>query len=277
MATGRKYYLLALLSGLTCVVALYIHVHRQGRTTWIDSSIISITGAIQDTYSGMGRGVKGAVDHYFLLVNVKKQNEELQQEVGSLRSKVVAQDEIVLENKRLQELLALKQKEKENFLSARVVAHDVSPDFLGIRIDRGSLDGVSIGMGVIHNGGVVGRVLRVTPQYSDVMTLLDPSSSIDVIVQRSRARGILSGQSKSLSGKLKYIDRLDDVMVNDTLVSTDFGHIFPKGLLVGTITAVIPNSNGILQTISVKSSVDIYRVEEVFLVFPPKQSEKAVN
>lgn len=225
----------------------------------------------------MGRGVKGAVDHYFLLVNVKKQNEELQQEVGSLRSKVVAQDEIVLENKRLQELLALKQKEKENFLSARVVAHDVSPDFLGIRIDRGSLDGVSIGMGVIHNGGVVGRVLRVTPQYSDVMTLLDPSSSIDVIVQRSRARGILSGQSKSLSGKLKYIDRLDDVMVNDTLVSTDFGHIFPKGLLVGTITAVIPNSNGILQTISVKSSVDIYRVEEVFLVFPPKQSEKAVN
>jgi rod shape-determining protein MreC len=76
---------------------------------------------------------------------------------------------------------------------------------------------------------------------------------------------------------LKYIDRLDDVLVNDILVSTDFGRIFPKGMLVGTVTAVIPNSNGILQTVAVKSAIDIYRLEEVFLVFPPKQSEKVFN
>ncbi|NBY19547.1 hypothetical protein EBQ74_04740 [bacterium] len=53
--------------------------------------------------------------------------------------------------------------------------------------------------------------------------------------------------------------------------------MFPKGLFVGTVTAVIPNSNGILQTVAVKSAVDIYRVEEVFLVFPPKQPEKSIN
>ncbi len=268
---------MALLSGVTCIVALYVHVHRQGRTTWIDNGIISVTGGLQSVVLGLGQGVKNLVDHYFLLVDAKKKNEQLELEVSSLRSKVITQDELILENKRLQEQLAFKAKEKETLLSAKVIAHDVSPDFLGIRIDRGSDDGVQLGMGVIHTSGIVGRVHRLTRRYSDVVTLLDPSSNVDVIVQRSRARGILSGQSKSLSGKLKYIDRLDDVMVNDILVSTDFGNIFPKGLMVGTITAVIPNSNGILQTISVKSAIDVYRVEEVFLVFPPKQSEKAIN
>jgi len=277
LATGRKYYLVALLSSVTCVVALYVYVHRQGRTTWIDSGIISITGALQSGVSGIAQGVKGVVDHYFLLVDAKKRNEELESEVSALRSKVVSQEEILLENKRLQEQLSLKAKEKETLLAAKVVAHDVSPDFLGIRIDRGLSHGVQLGMGVIHTNGVVGRIHRVTPSYADVITVLDPSSNMDVIIQRSRARGILSGQSKSLTGKLKYVDRLEDVKVDDLLVSTDFGHIFPKGMMVGTVTGVSPNSNGILQSISVKSAVDIYRVEEVFLVFPPRQSEKAIN
>jgi len=268
---------MALLSGVTCIVALYVHVHRQGRTTWIDNGIISATGGLQSLVSNFGLGIKNIADHYILLVNAKKRNEELETEVGQLWTKVISQDEILLENKRLQEQLNFKSKEKETLVAARVVAHDVSPDFLGIRIDRGSNDGVQLGMGVVHTRGVVGRVHRITSFYSDVLTILDPSSNIDVIVQRSRARGILSGQSKQLSCKLKYIDRLDDVMINDTLVSTDFGHVFPKGLLVGTVTAVIPNSNGILQTVAVKSGIDIYRLEEVFLVFPPKQPEKAIN
>jgi rod shape-determining protein MreC len=277
LATEKKYYVVALLSAVTCILALYIHVHRQGRTTWIDNGIISFTGGLQSGLSQLGQGVKGSVDHYFLLVNAKKRSEQLEEENNALRSKVISQEEILAENKRLQDQLNFKAREKEILVSARVVAHDVSPEFLGIRIDRGSSDGVVPGLGVIHTSGVVGRVQRVTPHYADVLTLLDPSSNLDVIVQRSRARGILSGQSKQLSCKLKYIDRLDDIQVDDILVSSDFGHIFPKGLLVGTVTAVIPNSNGILQTVAVKSGIDIYRVEEVFLVFPPKQTEKAIN
>lgn len=258
---------------MTCIVALYVYVHRQGRTTWIDSGIISVTGGVQSGVTQLGQGLKRTVDHYFLLVDAKKRNEELEKENSLLRSKVISQNEILLENQRLETQLNFKAQEKENLIAARVVAHDVSPDFLGIRINRGARDGVQPGMGVIHTSGLVGRVHRVSPHYSDVLTLLDPSSNIDVIVQRSRARGILSGQSKQLSCKLKYIDRLDDVVVDDILVSTDFGNVFPKGLMVGTVVAAIPNSNGVLQTVVVKSAIDIYRVEEVFLVFPPKQSE----
>ena len=73
---------------------------------------------------------------------------------------------------------------------------------------------------------------------------------------------------------MKYVDRLEDVAVNDTVVSSGFGGIFPKGLLIGYVSAVIPSPNGILQTVTVKSAVDIYRLEEVFIVLPPAEPEK---
>ena len=277
LPTGRKYYLLALLTGLTCLLALYVHGHRQGRTNWLDGWIIALTGGLQSGMSNVGKGIKGTAEHYILLVNAQKKNEELEREVATLRSKVTAQEELLSENKRLKEGLSFKETLKNDLLAARVVAHDVSPDYLGLRIDRGTRDGVRIGMGVIGLGGVVGRIQRATPFYSDVLTLVDPSSNIDVVVQRSRARGILSGQNKQLSCKLKYVDRLEDIMVNDVLITTDFGGIFPKGQLIGSVTAVIPNSNGILQTVTAKSAVDIYRLEEVFVVFPPAQPEKIIN
>jgi rod shape-determining protein MreC len=131
-----------------------------------------------------------------------------------------------------------------------------------------------VGLGVISPSGVVGRVHRVTKRYADVLTLIDPTSNIDAIIQRSRARGIISGQSKQMTCRMKYVDRLEDVAINDAVLSSDFGNIFPKGLLIGYVSAVVPSQNGILQTVTVKSAVDIYRLEEVFVVFPPDEPEK---
>jgi rod shape-determining protein MreC len=117
----------------------------------------------------------------------------------------------------------------------------------------------------------------VTPNYADVVTVLDPTSNVDIVVQRSRVRGILSGLEGELSCTLKYIDRLDDVLKDDTVVASGFGNIFPKGLLVGQVTSVTPDRNGVIKAVTVKTAVDIYRLEEVFIVVPPPEPEKAAK
>lgn len=274
MPNQRKYTLFALFTLCICVLAIYIHRHRQGQTGRIDNLLISSAGNVQRNLSYVGFGFRAIVDHYMLLVNTQKQNEDLEQEVLALKAQVTALQEIELENQRLRSGLVLRDATSQPMLAARVVAHDVSSDYHGIRIDRGTDHGVRVGMGVISSSGLVGRVLRASPTYSDVLTLLDPSSNIDVIIQRSRARGVLTGQAKALHCKLKYLDRLEDVAVNDTAVASGFNAIFPKGLLVGYVTSVSSSGSGILQTISVRSAVDIYRLEEVFVVFPPAQPEK---
>ncbi|MCB0417082.1 MAG: rod shape-determining protein MreC [Bdellovibrionales bacterium] len=274
MGARRRYAFFALLTLSICALALYVHRHRQGRTGFVDNIIISATGYLQSQSIYFVRGAQSFVEKYLLLVNTQSENEELKKELAYLRTKLAALQEVETENARLREGLRFSSQLEQQLLAAHVIAHDVSSDYFGIRVDRGSDDGVKPGMGVISPAGLVGRILRVTKNYADVLTLVDPTSNIDAVIQRTRARGIISGQAKRVLCSLKYVDRLEDVAVNDTVVSSGFGSIFPKGLLVGYVTDVVPNPSGVLQKITVKSAVDIYRLEEVFIVFPPAESEK---
>ena len=273
MAGQRKYTFFGFLTISICVLALYIHRHRDGRTGKIDNILISTSGSIQEYLFYFTHGSRTLVDNYFLLVNTKKRNQELEEEVGRLRNQIATMDNVSSENRRLREALDFKQATPQKMVSAHVIAHDVSSDYFGVRIDKGSEDGIRAGMGVVSHHGVVGRIHRVAKHFSDVLTLIDPTSNVDGVIERSRARGVITGQSKQLTCRMKYIDRLDDVQANDTVVSSGFGGIFPKGLLIGNVISVVPSSAGILQTVTVKAAVDIYRLEEVFVVFPSGESE----
>ncbi len=274
MPYRRKYTFVALLTLAICALALYIHRHREGRTGFIDNLFISVTGSFQEQSMYFVRGARSLVDHYFLLVGTKQDNEHLRRELGFMETKLAALQDVEAENLRLRESLKFSEKIDYNLLAAHVIAHDVSAEYNGVRVDRGKKHGVRSGMGVISPSGLVGRVLRVTENYADVLTIVDPTSNIDAVVQRSRARGILTGLANRRQCRLKYVDQLEDVALQDTVVSSGFGHIFPPGLLLGYVTAVDRSNNGVVQNITVKSAIDIYRLEEVFIVFPPAETEK---
>lgn len=275
MPKQRKYALAFLFTVSICVLAWYIHRHRQGKTGAIDNFLITSAASLQKNFYYFSKGSRTIVDRYVLLVNAEKEREGLYKEVAYLKTKVVALQEVEMENTRLLQQLHFGEKIAEPLLAAHVVGHDASTDYFGIRIDKGKDDGVRPGMGVISPSGLVGRVLRTADKYSDVLALVDPTSNIDAIIQRSRARGIVSGQSKTLTCRLKYVDRSEDVALNDVVVSSGFNAIFPRGLVIGYVSAVIPDPNGILQTVVVKSAVDIYRLEEVFIVLSPAEPPKA--
>ena len=232
---------------------------------------------MQKNFFFLGRGGRSVFDHYFMLVGTQKKNEQLEKENAYLRTTLTAMKEVENENARLRQGLALRGELTQKLEAAHVIAHDISGDYFGVRIDVGSEKGIRPGMGVISPLGVVGRVLRVTKGYSDVLTVLDPTSNVDVVIQRSRVRGVLSGQTGDLQCKLKYVDRLDDVRKEDVVVASGFGGTFPKGLLVGQVAAVAPDRNGVIQNVTVKSAVDIYRLEEVFIVVPPPEPEKTAK
>lgn len=260
-----------------CFLALYIHQHRQGRTGRVDGAVTSLSGNLQENSSYLGNGVRSLFNHYVFLMNAARRNESLEKEVAELKQRLVLLQEMEAENRRMSTALDFKSAVSIKTLAAKVVAQDVSTDFVGIRIDRGSRDGIEVGMGVIHPGGVVGTIYRVSEHFSEVLTLADPASNIDAVVQRSRARGIVSGESKTLNCKLKYMDKLEDVSQDDAIVSTNFGGIFPSGLLIGHVSEVSSTANGILQNITVKTAVDLYRLEEVLVVISPIKSAKTTS
>lgn len=240
----------------------------------MDNALTWVTGNLQENSGFFAQGLRKISNHYVFLVESAKKNEILEREIAEAKQKIVQLQEVEAANRRLSSILDFKSSLPTKTLAARVVAYDISPDFMGIRIDRGSRDGLRVGMGVIHPGGVVGTIHRVSEHFSDVLTLADPASSIDAVIQRSRARGIVSGETNTLNCKLKYMDKLEDVTQDDTVVSTNFGDVFPSGLLIGYVSEISSTSNGILQDISVKTAVDLYRLEEVLVVISSNQSAK---
>jgi len=113
--------------------------------------------------------------------------------------------------------------------------------------------------------GVVGQVVGVTPYAAKVLLLTDPNSGIDVLVQRTRSRGIVSGSLDS-GTVLKYVKRSEDVQEGDRLMTSGIDGIFPKGMMVGTVIKVRKQNIGLFQFIEVLPAVQTSRIENVLVV-----------
>ncbi len=204
-------------------------------------------------------------ENYVALWKTREENLSMMDENRKLVNTILNLRELEQENIRLRNLLQFKENFKMDAVVARMVAKDVSSEFRAIRINRGKLHGIEPNMAVINAEGVIGRVLRVTDNTADVVTLLDPLSAIDAFIMRSRARGIVEGLTDALC-QLKFALRVDDIQPGDLLLSSGLGGNFPKGIPVGTIIKVTRKSFGITQKVEVKPSVDFSKLEEVLVV-----------
>jgi rod shape-determining protein MreC len=120
-------------------------------------------------------------------------------------------------------------------------------------------------MPVVTGDGIVGQIFRVSPNYSKVLLAITPSSAIDVILQKSRVRGILKGTG-SQSYRLEYILKTVDVEEGDHVITAGYGGIFPTGLSVGTVSKVIRKKRGMFQEIEVSPAVDYLSLEELLVI-----------
>jgi len=207
----------------------------------------------------------GIYENYLSLWNTRNENQILMDENRKLVNTILNLRELEQENVRFRSLLQFKESYKVDSVLARIIAKDVSTEFRALRINRGSSSGIEPNMAVINSEGVVGRVLRVSEDTADVVSMLDPLSAIDAYILRSRVRGIVEGLTDTLC-QLKFALRVDDIQPGDILLSSGLGGNFPKGVPVGTVIKVTRKSYGITQKVEVKPSVDFSKVEEVLVV-----------
>ena len=145
---------------------------------------------------------------------------------------------------------------------ARVIDNDRTTLFKTLLINKGTADGLRVGLPVLADRGVVGRIIETSWHASRVLLMIDENSNIDALIQRSRAQGILQGAG-SAGCNLKYISRVEDVQAGDVILSSGLAGVFPKGLLLGVVTGASRREGGLFQKIDVAPAVDFGRLEEV--------------
>jgi rod shape-determining protein MreC len=253
---------LILLAGLLAGVLL----RPAGYLKPAENVVFTLFAPLQYAFHWVATRITQGIDTIRGLGALQARVDELQQTVDRLMIENLRLREAEIELTVLREQLQFKLANPTyQLLAAEVIGRDPSNLLHYITIDRGTGDGLAIGMPVVTERGLVGTLTAVYPHSARVMLLTDPASSVNALIQSSRATGIVQGQGRG-SLALRYVEQAEQVQVGDIVLTSGLGGNFPKRLVIGQVRAVKRNDVDMFQEIVVQSAVDFDRLESVLVL-----------
>jgi len=195
------------------------------------------------------------------------ENERLRNENYLIRGKFTEFKELYQENARLKNLLVFKQKSSFKLIAARVIARAPDNWSFALLVDKGRRNGINKGMVVINYRGLVGKVAEVSDDTSKIVLINDPSLGISGIVQRSRQEGLVNGTLGS-NLIMRYLPEDADVLIGDTVVTSELSKSYPKGLIIGSVVNLGKEFSGLSRYAVIRPAAQLSNLEELLVIAP---------
>ena len=267
-----------LIIGIIALIAVNIVVlslnSRRSTTFGLERIAISFIAPFQELVTRTIRFARDIWQDYFYLVTVTRQNRVLNTQLNRAIQMSNQWHETELANTRLRNLLDFQKTINERLVAAEVIGKDPSAWFKTVIIDKGRNESISKGLPVVMPQGIAGQVIEVSKHYSKVMLIIDRNSAVDALVQRTRARGIIKGESTDRC-RLEYVLRKNDIRIGDTVVSSGLDGVYPKGLRIGRVAEVIEHDGDIFHEVIITPFVDFEKLEEVLVVLEAQKHDFA--
>jgi len=182
-----------------------------------------------------------------------------------LKVRLMGMEELIHENVRLEKLLDFKRQLIHSSVAARVIGRNPSNWNAVMIIDKGAQDGIKLGMPVVSDLGVVGKVTEVSPDSSKVILLTDPQFSVAALVQGPREGGLVTGTLQGVL-RMRYIDEDARIQIGDKVITSKWSTSFPEGLLIGEIIRLENNPRSPNIQCLIRPAVSLSQVEEVLVI-----------
>jgi len=193
-----------------------------------DTVLAPVGDALAAPGRWIGQGVDTVRDYFF----AASENQDLKAELKEMRQWRDVAIALRSENARYRTLLGLKTDPPIPMVAARIVTDSHGP-FADTRLaNAGSEKGVKPGNPVMSENGLVGRVIGVTDGASRVLLLTDIASRTPVMIDRTNARAILTGDGGP-NPRLDYLRGRDPIREGDRVLTSGDGGVVPRGLPVG--------------------------------------------
>jgi rod shape-determining protein MreC len=249
------------------IIALAVQERRptQGGDTrllrlWAISAVTPVEKAVVHSQ----QWVHDAFKNYAYLRGVRRENRELRAEIERMKVENARFAEDARMARRIQALLAFKEQYVDTTVAAQVIGTSGSEQSRILYIDKGSTDGIKPDMAVITPTGIVGKVVQVFPDSSQVLPINDQFSGVGAALKSSRLQGILKGAANGAT-TLQYVMSDEKVVPGEDVITSGGDRIFPKGLPVGKVVSVEPGKDLFLN-IRVVPAAHLDQLEEVLVV-----------
>ncbi len=230
----------------------------EGVLNSIISPIVSFFNNISSKVSDIGKSAGSVGD-------LEKENSNLKNKVDELTLEISQLKESKAENESLRKQLGFVGSIKYKTIIASVLTKDPSSFLKVLIIDKGSKDGIKKDMAVVSEGFLLGRVLEVNTSMAKVLLITDSNFQISGITQDSRALGIVKGQIGS-GIAMETIPKDKNVKTGDMVITANLETGVPAGLLIGKITDIYTENNGLFQKASISPFASLDDVKNVILV-----------
>lgn len=264
----RKIYIISL-----CLLFLFL-VFKGAINQGIDL-LSYIVFPVQRKIYQIGNYVKETKEAVISYQRVLEENRELKNEHIKYEMLVSYNKRLQEENKRLRDILGIKEEKKINLRVAKINFRNPSNLYVRFYINQGKKDGIKKNMIVLSGETLIGKIGRVYDDYSIVDMVTSENFNVSAMTE-SQMLGIIKGSDED-DGTLYFEANTfqNSIVVGEKVYTSGISEIYPKGLYIGRVSEIDSSDGEIFRSIKVKNDVDILNMTEVLiLMLEDKKEEK---
>ncbi|MBE5930247.1 MAG: rod shape-determining protein MreC [Lachnospiraceae bacterium] len=262
---------------ILCVVLMFVSYRFPERFSGVKTFAGNVMAPMQRGINSVGRGISDKLEAFRSVKALRAENEELKERIEVLiaTNQSLTQDKYELDGlRRLYELDA-KYMDYDK-VAARVIASDTNNWFYSFIVDKGSEDGIKVGMNVMAGNGLVGIVSETGKNWSRIRSIIDDNCNVSGMSIETQDTCIVSGDLKLM--KEQGVIRVEMISMDASfqddyeIVTSHISDKYLQGILIGYIQDIKVDSSNMTKTAYLIPAVDFERLDEVLIVTELKEA-----
>ncbi len=274
---SRSWLIIVLIAVLLSLIMGICSAVSGGRISPVSQLINILASPIQSLTSSISGGIDGFFEKLNDYEELEAENEGLRARLADTEKKLRDAEKATLENDQLRAALDMKVRDESLvFESAEIVARGDTNLGATFTLDKGSIHGIAVNNCVVTADGMVGYISEVGVNWATVTTVIDTGMEASAIVSRTREVASAEGDFELMHDgkfKLSYVSRDSQLVRGDTVETSGFGGLFPKGIIIGRVEEVKSEAHGITKYAILSPVVDFEDIDHVLVIKEFKVTE----
>ena len=253
-----------------CLVIVPSVFYSMGIGGVLKDAVNVVFSPVQKAFNYCTDAIDGFVSFFTEFDRISEENRALREEIASLKDRISRAEETEEMNEWLYDYLELKREHTDyKFVPATVTGGEGGNYMTVFLLDKGYAQGVRKDMPVVTDSGIVGYICEVGTTWSKAVTILEAGGAVGAYVERSGEQGVIEGNfelSEKGVCKMSYLSADADIQVGDRIVSSGYGSVYPRGLVIGTVESVEKDSVSRSLTVTVRPTADLSEIEKLMII-----------
>ena len=266
---SRPFKLFALIIAALAAGSIIAAAAHSGKSP-LSSVINVVTYPLQKVSTSLSNAIDGYCSYFRSSDTLQKENAALKQQIADYQEELSDYENTKRTLEVYEEFLGVKEENPDfNFICASVLTRETSDIYGSFTLDKGSAKDVSVNDPVIFGKNLVGIVTDVTAVSCTVKTIANPEVNAAVYETRSNETGYVTGFDDGIKKsccKIPGLSKNSSIATGGIVMTTGIGGVFPKDLIVGTVSEINKSKTDISDYAEVESAVDFSKLTDVFII-----------